>query len=64
MTPRYGILWPDGTFTGGITERHAWAAEYAKTSGFSGKVYTEGSEDDPELRPRVPKEPANIWRAP
>lgn len=61
---RYGVQWDDGTYTGGITDRHADAAEYAKTSGFHGKVYTEGSTDDPELHPQVRAEPANIWRAP
>ena len=64
MTPLYGILWPDNTYTGGITDKHALAAEYAKTSGFNGKAYSVGSEDDPELQPQVRKEPANIWRAP
>lgn len=58
----YGIIWPDGTYTGGITDKHAWAAEYAKTSGFNGKVYTVGSEDDPEIKPLAA--PVNIWRAP
>lgn len=58
----YGILWSDGTYTGGITDKHALATEYAKTSGFSGKVYTVGSDDDPEVKKA--DTPRNIWRAP
>lgn len=64
MSTRYGVQWPDGTFTGGVTDQRAWAVEYLKSSGFTGRVYTEGSKDDPELNPQVHKEPANIWRAP
>lgn len=61
----YGILWPDGTYTGGITDKHALAAEYAKISGFNGNAYSVGSEDDPEVkRGKRVTEPTNIWRAP
>ena len=59
---RYGILWPDGTYTAGITDKHALAAEYAKISGFNGKAYTIGGDDDPEVK-GVTK-PTNIWKAP
>lgn len=61
----YGIIWFDGTYTGGITDKHALAAEYARTSGFNGKAYTVGSEEDPEVRkPARAVMPVNIWRAP
>ena len=70
MIPRYGVLWPDGTYTGGITDKHAWAAEYARISGFNGRAYTVGGEDDPETKAGQPVTsvplvlPVNIWRAP
>lgn len=61
---RYGIHWNDGTYTGGVTDRHTLASDYLKLSGFAGKVYTEGAKDDPELQPQVHVGPANIWKAP
>lgn len=58
----YGVLWVDGTYTGGITDKHALAKEYAVLGRFGGKVYTVGSEDDPEVK--KPVAPTNTWKAP
>lgn len=44
---RYGVQWPDGSFTGGITFSQRDAAAYAKTN--DGSVYEVGSAEDPEV---------------
>jgi hypothetical protein len=36
---RYGVRWPDGSVTGGITESHRLAAAYARNH--AGTVYAE-----------------------
>lgn len=46
MTVRYGVIWPDGAFTGGITEHYHHATHYAKTG--NGRAYQVGGSDDPE----------------
>ena len=43
---RYGIKYPNGDFTGGITTDHSLATAYAKQC--KGMVYKVGSSDDPE----------------
>lgn len=46
MSARYGVLWPDGSYTGGITDHARLAMRYAQTDG--GKWYEVGGPDDPE----------------
>lgn len=45
--PRYGVLWPDGSFTGGISFSYRDTAAYAKNH--DGSVYEVGSAEDPEV---------------
>ena len=45
--PRYGIKYPDGSYTGGITADHSLAAHYARLH--KAVVYKVGSSDDPEV---------------
>jgi len=45
---RFGILWPDGTFTGGITDTRQFAVAFAKDH--RGTVYEVGGADDPEAK--------------
>lgn len=47
MTARYGVRWPDGSVTGGITDHYRLAAAYAKhrDNPAPGVVYQEGSQD-------------------
>ena len=43
---RYGIRWPDGSYTGGITDSLRFAQHYAREH--AGTVYAVGSPEDPE----------------
>ena len=56
--PRYGIRWPNGTFTGGITDRHAYAVAYVSNAGIGGHVYLVGSPQDPEVKQQPQTEAA------
>ena len=51
---RFGVLWPDGSYTGGITDQQRLVMRYAQTDG--GKWYEVGGANDPErqLRERNP----------
>ena len=62
---QYGVQWMDGSYTGGITDKHSLALAYAHTYP-GGRVYTVGGEDDPERKaPKSqPVAPVNIWKAP
>ena len=42
---RYGIAWPDGTFTGTLSDEYRLAAAYAKTG--NGQVYDSHNKTDP-----------------
>ena len=44
--PRYGVNWPDGSYTGPITDHYNRAARYARDHG--GTAYQEGTSEDPE----------------
>jgi hypothetical protein len=46
MSPDYGITWPDGSFTGAITDQYRLAVAYAKAH--EGRVYEVGGPADPE----------------
>ena len=54
MSTRYGVLWDDGTFTGGITDKLSLAHAYAHKTG---KTYEVGKPGDPELLTTKPAEP-------
>lgn len=43
---RFGCIWPDGSYTGGITESQRDAAGYARQH--DGRWYEIGGPDDPE----------------
>lgn len=45
---RYGVLYPDGKFSGNVTDSASRAASYAKLQ--HGKVYEVGSAEDPARR--------------
>ena len=45
MTERYGVKWPDGSFTGAITDKYGLAAAYAKSDG--GKAYHADANGNP-----------------
>lgn len=54
---RFGCIWPDGSYTGGITDSARDAGHYAKQHG--GSVYEIGGPDDPEKgRAETPREKA------
>ena len=44
---RYGVLWPDGGYTGGLTESYRDACAYARTVP-GAQVYQSGTDADPE----------------
>ncbi len=46
--PRYGVEWPDGTYTGAISDQQRLAASYARNH--NGKAYEVGSASDPEKK--------------
>ena len=50
MTTRYGIQWPDGSYTGGVTDKHDRVVAYLKEAGIGGRIYKVGSPQDPELK--------------
>ncbi len=52
--PRYGVLWNDGTFTGGITDKLSLAHAYAHKTGTTDVV---GEPGDPELTTTKTPEP-------
>lgn len=54
---RYGVRWPDGTFTGGIGFSYRELTEYARS--FGGRVYEVGADNDPEVNPVGLKEVRN-----
>ena len=43
---RFGVIWPGGSFTGGITDHQRLAMRYAQTDG--GQWYQVGGTLDPE----------------
>lgn len=43
--PRYGVRWPDGSITGGITDRAALARAYARQAG--GTAYQADENGNP-----------------
>jgi len=45
--PRFGVAWPDGSYTGGITDSYRDACAYARTVP-GATVYPVGSDADPE----------------
>ena len=45
---KYGIIWPDGSYTGPLAEHARELAFYAKQHG--GRVYLVGSAEDPEVK--------------
>jgi len=45
MTRRYGIAWPDKTFTGPLTDEYRLAQAYAKDAG-GGQVYDSQDKTD------------------
>ena len=47
---RFGVLWPDGGHTGGITESYRDACAYARTVP-GATVYQVGTDHDPECWP-------------
>jgi len=51
---QYGVLWSDGTFTGGITDKLSLAHAYAHKTG---TTYEVGKDGDPELLTTKPAEP-------
>jgi len=58
MTPnRWGVIWPDGSYTGAIGQLARDVAHYAKQH--DGQVYEIGSAEDPERReaPPIPTAP-------
>ena len=45
---KYGVVYPDGTYTSGITEHYRLAKHYAREH--EGAVYAVGGPDDPEVK--------------
>lgn len=45
--PRFGVTWPDGSYTGGISDSYRDTCAYARTVP-GATVYEVGSDADPE----------------
>jgi hypothetical protein len=62
MTPGFGVIYPDGTYTGVVSVDRSLAVAYARI--WKGSVYQVGSAEDPERKRKMTPNPNQQFEVP